>query len=671
MRLAKMRIRNFRSFGAEQEIEFDSTTLLIERNSTGKTALMAALGKLFSPDPQQRMLKRGDFHLESDEDPSTVLQKDMSIEAVLKLDDQSEEDRGPAAIFFSGVTVVQETGMPPILRVRLDAIWEASANPGGSIDSQVSFVRCPEDEVPEETDFVRARRSELDAIRLIYVPAVRRPEEQLSSASSGLLKRILSTYQWEAAEKVELQRRVQEINEKFLTLHGITSLSDNVKTVWESYDSDARYNNATLEFYAPDIDEALKKPGITFEPSVTTRPFGADEIGDGLRSLLYFSLIHSMLKVEALIREQRLKGEDPSFNHLPPVFTLVAVEEPENHIAPQLLGKLVASLCSMSDEGQCQVVITSHSPAIVKRIAPTCIRHLSLGKGKLESICRPITLPESSEAAYKYISGAVQAYPELYFADLVILGEGESEEIILRRLLAANGLDPDSFNISIVPLGGRHVNYFWRLLSDLEIPFVTLLDLDWGRYGGGWGRIAYAIKQLEQRGTPLSAFTMPDGSALNEEELRGLKLESANEIESAQHLLEQLEQHGVYFSALLDIDLAMLEAFQDEYKSIGDGPRLASLGAVKDIEHVDPSNALYQQRVKSAVAAVLQEGEGASDSYSTSELALMVWHKYLFLDGSKPSNHFAALLSIDDDDLRDRAPEALKHLVDSVKSKVA
>lgn len=671
MRLAKMRIRNFRSFGVEQEIEFDSTTLLIGRNSTGKTALMAALGKLFSPDPQHRMLRRSDFHLESDEDPSTVSQKDMTIEVLFEFDDQSVEDRGPAATFFSGVTVVQETGKPPILRVRFDATWEASANPGGSIDSQIRFVRCPEDKEPEEADFVRARRSELDAIRLIYVPAVRRPEEQLSSASSGLLKRILSTYQWEAAEKEDLQKKVQEINEKFLALHGMASLSDNVKTVWENYGSDARYNKATLGFYAPDIDEALKKPGITFEPSVTTRPFGADEIGDGLRSLLYFSLIHSMLKVEALIREQRLRGEDPSFNHLPPVFTLVAVEEPENHIAPQLLGKLVTSLCSMSDEDQCQVVITSHSSAIVKRITPTCIRHLSLDKDKLESICRPITLPESNEVAYKYVSGAVQAYPELYFADLVILGEGESEEIILRRLLAANGLDPDSFNISIVPLGGRHVNYFWRLLSDLEIPFITLLDLDWGRYGGGWGRIAYAIEQLEQQGTPLSVFTMPDGSALNEEELGGLKLESASEIESAQHLLEQLEQHDAYFSSPLDIDLAMLEAFQDEYKSIGAGPRLAGLGAVKDIERDDPTDPCYQQRIESAVAAVLQEGKEAGNSYSTSELALMVWYKYLFLDGSKPSNHFEALLSIDDDDLRDRAPKVLKRLVDSVKSKVA
>ena len=42
------------------------------------------------------------------------------------------------------------------------------------------------------------------------------------------------------------------------------------------------------------------------------------------------------------------------------------------------------------------------------------------------------------------------------------------------------------------PISGRHVNHFWRLLNDLEIPFITLLDLDRERDGGGWGRIKYA-----------------------------------------------------------------------------------------------------------------------------------------------------------------------------------
>lgn len=75
---------------------------------------------------------------------------------------------------------------------------------------------------------------------------------------------------------------------------------------------------------------------------------------------------------------------------------------------------------------------------------------------------------------FKYIKEAVRAYPELYFAKLVILGEGDSEEIILPKYWEAMNGSTDVSGISIVPLGGRHVNHFWRLLNDLEIPHIIL-----------------------------------------------------------------------------------------------------------------------------------------------------------------------------------------------------
>ena len=58
------------------------------------------------------------------------------------------------------------------------------------------------------------------------------------------------------------------------------------------------------------------------------------------------------------------------------------------------------------------------------------------------------------------------------------------------------GFDIDHSFVAVVPLGGRHVNHLWRLLNDLEIPYATLLNLDWGREGGGWGRIKNACSQL-------------------------------------------------------------------------------------------------------------------------------------------------------------------------------
>ena len=88
------------------------------------------------------------------------------------------------------------------------------------------------------------------------------------------------------------------------------------------------------------------------------------------------------------------------------------------------------------------------------------------------------------------------AYPDLYFANLVILGEGDSEEILLPKFWELQNGKTDLSGVSIVPLGGKHINHFWRLLNDLQIPHITLLDLDRERDGGGWGRIKYVLNQL-------------------------------------------------------------------------------------------------------------------------------------------------------------------------------
>ena len=174
----------------------------------------------------------------------------------------------------------------------------------------------------------------------------------------------------------------------------------------------------------------------------------------------------------------------------PPVLTIIALEEPENHIAPHLIGRLVSNLKSIALKSNAQTILTSHSTAVIKRFEPRNLRYFRIDEKDFTTKVRSITLPDEEKLAeqYKFIKEAVKAYPELYFAKLVILGEGDSEEIILPKILDAKNKNIDLSGISLVPLGGRHVNHFWRLLSDLKIPCITLLDLDRERDGGGWAR---------------------------------------------------------------------------------------------------------------------------------------------------------------------------------------
>src|SRR5690606_17621798 len=100
----------------------------------------------------------------------------------------------------------------------------------------------------------------------------------------------------------------------------------------------------------------------------------------------------------------------------------------------------------------------------------------------------------------------------------VVIGEGDSEEVIFNRLMSAMNVDFDDNIISFAPLGHRFVNHIWKLLGVLHIPYITLLDLDIEREGGGWGRIKYALKQLIAAGKNKSqVLLLNDGNVMSDE----------------------------------------------------------------------------------------------------------------------------------------------------------
>jgi putative ATP-dependent endonuclease of OLD family len=339
----------------------------------------------------------------------------------------------------------------------------------------------------------------------------------------------------------------------------------------------------------------------------------------------------------------KVKGWD--VNKLqPPIFSLLAVEEPENSLSPHHLGRIIKSLSVFAEHNDGQSIVATHSPSLLKRVAPERIRYLRLNSER-ETIVKKIILPAEESDAHKFVREAVQAYPELYFSKLVVLGEGDSEEILLPRIFQARGVDYDASAISVVPLGGRHVNHFWRLLDGLEIPYVTLLDLDLGRHQGGWGRVRYAANQLLELPTTAVTFKKADVSALP-------KWNGADQIlvsKLGKQWVSELEKQGVFFSSPLDVDFAMLRSFAANYD-------------VEDDELEEPDEQI--------LAAVLGKEHHGEDQYAEDELALFGSYHKRFKLGSKPSTHLSALASLDDATLEADTPEPISRLLDLVDTKL-
>lgn len=663
MKLSKIKLRNYRCFGSsEQVINIDDITSFIGNNSSGKTAALLALNCMFSDNPADRVLKRSDFHLPKDLKSDEMESQELYIEAVFTFDELEAGEDGSNSVpaFFKSLVVDNPDGTP-YLRIRLEATWEKSSNIEGAIESKIYYITCPES-VPITDEYrISPLRRDLDRIRVIYVPAVRDPSKQLKNVSGTMMHQIMNSINWSQATQEKVKTKIQELNNQFLEEKGVSILGTSIHTQWEAYDSDTRYSNAQLRFNSTDIDSAIKKSEVVFWPTVTGKECTIDDMSDGLRSLFYISLVDSILDVEAKIQQEiDTDPEHISFNHTPPVLSIIALEEPENHIAPHLIGQLVANLKKLGKKNNAQAILTSHSTAIVKRFDPEKIRYFRLNAEDCTTIVRSITLPDKEKLAdqYKFIKEAVKAYPELYFAKLVILGEGDSEEIILPKIWNAKKGDVDTSGISIVPLGGRHVNHFWRLLNDLDIPYITLLDFDREREGGGWGRIKYVLEQLIQNGYPKSELLKTESGCLSDEEFGDMHTWDVNNSDALQSWIAYLEHYNVFFSTPLDIDFLMLEHFGNVYKSLlekKEGPRLmvkekgkSIQKYIKDIEEMESAYPEYLERITDDVRHSLKECGGDGKTYSEEQKKLMVWYTYFFLNRGKPSTHIEAFSKISD-----------------------
>ncbi len=422
-----------------------------------------------------------------------------------------------------------------------------------------------------------------------------------------------------------------------------------------------------------DPAELLKLLVATFRPDDSGQLMVSADLSDGQRSLFSLSLCLGMFQIEEVLRT---KASDTGFQQELaddlPLLTVFAVEEPENHLSPHYLGRTVTQLTQTGKHSHAQVLLSSHSPSVLGRVQPDDVRYF-LGHERMESTrVKRLPLPEDkSDEAFKYVREAVRGFPELYFARLVILGEGPSEEIVLRRIFEASGTPLDTQFISVVPLGGRHVNHFWRLLHGLEIPYLTLLDLDREKEGAGWGRVQYVRDQLVKlhgEGNDTLQRRSKNGTqvAIDDSQFDSLSSRDVSDTAKMDKWLSLYsKEFGVFFSAPLDLDFLMLEAFPGVYKQQASpprqGPRLP-----------DPTSPEYAAaidgRVKQVLAADVNNADGnLGATYEEDERELFPWYKYLFIDGSKPVAHMRAMTDLADEDLSASMPSVLRSLIERAR----
>lgn len=672
MKIESITIKSFRCFDQVGEtIRLDDLTCFVGPNASGKTAALMALARVFGESKVQRQVTPADFHLAPGEELKAKSPRNLLIECRLAFPELEEghEVNGAAVPETFNQMVVDEPGGTPYCRIRLEATWTNDGTLGGDVEQTISWIRTSSDDpkVIEEGNCRRVQPGDRGKIRVVYIPAARDPDQQIRTTTATSFGRLLEALAWDGADE-SLKEKLTALQGELADLPGVRTINTQIQEAWQGFYEGYAVRQVAFQALEEDPAALIKLLVPTFRPGEGGRSMVASDLSDGHRSLFSLSLSLGLFRVEELLRATAVtSGFKAEVTDQLPILTVFAVEEPENHLSPHYLGRVVSKLLEVASGARAQVLISSHSPSILGRVPPDHVRYF-LGHERVPvTRVKAIPLPsDETDEAFKYVREAVRGFPEVYFARLVILAEGPSEEIVLRRLFEVSGTPLDTHFISVVPLGGRHVNHFWRLLHGLEIPFLTLLDLDREKEGAGWGRVQYIRDQLILRfgaGHEDLHFNTTEGKSgsLDEDEFDKLCQNPNTDIQGMDTWLAFfMERFRVYFSSPLDLDFCMLEAFPNAYKGLAPapmGPRLPAKGATS-----------YQtailQRMKQVLAADISNAPtDLGSTYTVTQQELFAWYKYLFVDGSKPVAHMRALLTISDEELRTKAPEVLKQVV--------
>ena len=547
-------------------------------------------------------------------------------------------------------------GDAPACRIRLEARWDYDGTVEGEVSQELYWVDTLEANPKEEQKHPMAP-ADRGLIQLHYTPANRDAGTQIRATTGALAARLLRSIEWSKGTQETVEEASEKLGEAFEGEAAIRAIGEALEKRWWGLHDEVVDTRPQLRLISRRFEEIVSRINVIFQQGPDGFERSLEALSDGQQSLFYFALAAAVFDLERSVVDRSIAGFRADGLHIP-ALTIFALEEPENHLSPYFLARIIRQIRALMKGGGAQAIISSHSPAVLGRVKPTEVRYCRCDPTTRVSSIKSVKIPDDDKEAAKFVRGAMLAFPELYFARFVLLVEGDSERIVLPKLAKALDLLIDPAFVAIVPLSGRHVQHFWRLLSHLGIPYATLLDLDLGRVGGGFGRVKTVIQHLLEIGISKTLLLeLGDETLLSDEDLEEMHTwQDVDSIENLKVWVESLRPYGVFFSTPLDLDLMLLKAFPDAYEALipaGGGPKMPVAKAADAVLGTEgPGFALY-------------EGEFASfrDQFPA--------YRYHFLTHSKPATHLAAMTNLKSKEtVRENMPETLKTVLSYVADKV-
>lgn len=431
MKLSKLYIKGFRNF-KEATINFNNQSLIIGANDVGKTNLLYAL---------RILLDRGfsDLDLELKESDFYAYEETNEVIITAFFDDIKEDcilSKMKGDISGDGKLVIKYL-----------------ATKGE--DYKFFCGKSDADEDLHEYAIPYYRK----VLNIKYINSKRDFWGYINKTKNILLQqakeeRSAETIDMDDALYKQISDKLKEVDSQIPELSYVKNATEQINEELNKLAIHNQEQKVVFDTASTDTDSVINKISITSKHGDKKLLIG----GEGRLNQIYLSLWASQNRISEYSNE----------------VSILCVEEPEAYLHPHQQRELARYLCQVLKG---QVILTSHSPYIVCEFSPNSI--MRLYKDDQETKVASDGCSSVIEEGFDGFGYRMSVIPaEAFFADCVILVEGQSELIFYKTLAKQIGIDLDRLNISILSVEGVGFYTYAKILGALGIYWVARTDND-------------------------------------------------------------------------------------------------------------------------------------------------------------------------------------------------
>lgn len=512
MHLNKIKVKNYRSL-KDVELVLDkengtpNLSLIIGKNNSGKTSLLKIMKKMIVED---RKLSWDDFNIQyrkeihkilvSEEEGNGENIEGIILDLYMEYDDNDDLNNILPLILdlnMENNIVVLEFKCQPIIhkieelrnlvndtelkeyRKFSDFMQE---NLNKYFETNV-YARGYDYESYELTDAIEKLDSSI-VKKIINITGISAKRDTSNNEKDRTLSQIAAKYYENFSDEED---RIRSLREEVSKTDGVLNEEYN-KLFKDVIDDFRNFGNFLNGEENVNIHSKMDVSKLLKGNTVFSYQYDDEDLPENYNGLGYMNLLGIIFEVKACFQKFKQDSNRSKIN-------ILYIEEPEAHTHPQLqyvfiknIGKLIEN---EKDNLNVQTIITTHSSHIVSqcKFEDTNFFIKEKDNAQIKSYADLENLYKNEKEIFEFVKKYITlSRAEIFFADKLILIEGDTERILLPTMMERvdnknnkkNKKDVPpllSQNISVLVIG-NHAHVLSKLISFLNLKTLVITDID-------------------------------------------------------------------------------------------------------------------------------------------------------------------------------------------------